>query len=199
MGPGELKSAVTLSDIARITGASLNGDSAVVVTDVTHDSRQAGKGSLFAAVRGELFDAHKFIPQVIKQGAAGVVSELERPADFTGAWIQVEDIRRAMALAAAEVHHHPARELQLVGITGTNGKTTTAYLVASIPEAAGEPVAMTGTVEYRLGKERFKADRTTPEASVRLDRSPRDPPRPRRPARATGAAHHLDNLLFCEG
>ena len=59
-----------------------------------------------------------------------------------------------MALAAAEVHHHPSRELQLAGITGTNGKTTTAYLVASIPEAAGEPVAMTGTVEYRLGKER---------------------------------------------
>jgi UDP-N-acetylmuramoyl-L-alanyl-D-glutamate--2,6-diaminopimelate ligase len=69
-----------------------------------------------------------------------------------------------MALAAAEVHHHPARELNLVGITGTNGKTTCAYLIASIPEAAGEPVAMTGTVEYRLGKERRKADRTTPEA-----------------------------------
>jgi UDP-N-acetylmuramoyl-L-alanyl-D-glutamate--2,6-diaminopimelate ligase len=69
-----------------------------------------------------------------------------------------------MAVAAAEVQHHPSRELQLVGITGTNGKTTTAYLVASIPEEAGELVAMTGTVEYRLGKERFKADRTTPEA-----------------------------------
>src|SRR5256884_2945181 len=165
LGPGELKSAVTLSDIARITGASLNGDSAVVVTDVTHDSRQAGKGSLFVAVCGELFDAHKFIPQVMQQGAVGVISELERPANFTGAWIQVEDIRRAMALAAAEVHHHPARELQLVGITGTNGKTTTAYLVASIPEAAGEPVAMTGTVEYRLGEERKKAGRTTPEAT----------------------------------
>src|ERR1051325_1524254 len=70
-----------------------------------------------------------------------------------------------MALAAAEVQHHPSRELQLVGITGTNGKTTTAYLIASIPEAAGEPVAMTGTVEYRLGDEHRKADRTTPEAT----------------------------------
>jgi UDP-N-acetylmuramoyl-L-alanyl-D-glutamate--2,6-diaminopimelate ligase len=69
-----------------------------------------------------------------------------------------------MALAAAEVQHHPSRELNLVGITGTNGKTTTAYLVASIPEAAGEPVAMTGTVEYRLGNKHIKADRTTPEA-----------------------------------
>ncbi len=70
-----------------------------------------------------------------------------------------------MALAAATVHHHPSRELRLVGITGTNGKTTCAYLIASIPEAAGEPVAMTGTVEYRIGRERFKADRTTPEAT----------------------------------
>ncbi len=148
------------------------------VTDVTHDSRQAGKGSLFVAIRGELFDAHKFIPQVMEQGAVGIISELEPSVEWRSltesqsgrglapaAWIQVDDVRRAMALAAAEVHHHPSRELQLVGITGTNGKTTTAYLVASIPEAAGEPVAMTGTVEYRLGTERKKAGRTTPEAT----------------------------------
>jgi UDP-N-acetylmuramoyl-L-alanyl-D-glutamate--2,6-diaminopimelate ligase len=156
---------VTVNDIASVTGGRASGDLNSQVTDVTHDSRQARTGSLFAAVRGELFDAHKFVPQVIAQGAVGIISELERPVEFNGAWIQVEDIRRAMALAAAEVHHHPSRELNLVGITGTNGKTTTAYLVASIPEAAGEPVAMTGTVEYRAGKERKKADRTTPEAT----------------------------------
>ena len=114
---------------------------------------------------GALFDAHKFVPQVMAQGAVGVLSEQPAAPDgFVGAWLQVKNIRRAMALAAAEVQGHPSRELQLVGITGTNGKTTTAYLIASIPEAAGEPVAMTGTVEYRLGKQRFKADRTTPEA-----------------------------------
>ena len=156
---------VTVSKIATATGADLRGDGSIPVTDVTHDSRLAGKRSLFVAIRGELFDAHKFIPQVIEQGAVGVLSELERPTDFNAAWLQVENVRRAMALAAAEVHHHPSRELQLVGITGTNGKTTTAYLVASISEAAGEPVAMTGTVEYRLGKERKKAGRTTPEAT----------------------------------
>jgi UDP-N-acetylmuramyl-tripeptide synthetase len=158
------KNGVSVADVARVTGGQASGDLAVQVTDVTHDSREATHGSLFVAVRGELFDAHKFVPQVMQQGAVGVISELERPANFDGAWIQVENIRRAMAPAAAEVHHHPSRELNLVGITGTNGKTTTAYLVASIPEAAGEPVAMTGTVEYRLGKERKKADRTTPEA-----------------------------------
>jgi len=160
----EPENAVSVEDIARVTGGGASGNLAASVTDVTHDSRQATHGSLFAAVRGELFDAHKFIAQVMQQGAVGIISELERPANFNGAWIHVEDIRRAMALAAAEVHHHPSRELNLVGITGTNGKTTSAYLIASIPEAAGEPVAMTGTVEYRLGKERKKADRTTPEA-----------------------------------
>src|SRR6266404_3836158 len=156
---------VKLADVTKAVGGKLSGDERVAVTDVAHDSRQAGPGCLFVAIRGELFDAHQFVPQVIEQGADGVISELERPGDFQRAWIQVDDVRRAMALAAAEVHRHPSRELNLVGITGTNGKTTTAYLIASIPEAAGEPVAMTGTVEYRLGKEKKKAGRTTPEAT----------------------------------
>jgi len=160
----EGKSPVTVQQVAKLTQAKTTGDNATIITDVTHDSRRATSGSLFAAVRGELFDAHKFVSQVMEQGAAGVLSELPAPENFAGVWLQVEDIRRAMAVAAAEVQHHPSRELQLVGITGTNGKTTTAYLVASIPEEAGEPVAMTGTVEYRLGKQRIKADRTTPEA-----------------------------------
>jgi UDP-N-acetylmuramyl-tripeptide synthetase len=160
----ENKEPITAATVAARTEGKLSGEAAATITDVTHDSRQAKSGSLFTAVRGELFDAHKFVPQVMQQGATGVMSEIDRPVDFNGTWIQVPDIRRAMAVAAAEVHHHPARELKLVGITGTNGKTTCAYLIAAIPEAAGEPVAMTGTVEYRLGSERKKAGRTTPEA-----------------------------------
>jgi UDP-N-acetylmuramoyl-L-alanyl-D-glutamate--2,6-diaminopimelate ligase len=155
---------ITIERLAELTEAKLTGDETAIVTDVSHDSRRAGKGALFAAVSGSLFDAHKFVPQVMAQGAVGVLSENPVPENFNGAWLQVTNIRRAVALAAAEVQGHPSRELQLAGITGTNGKTTTAYLIASIPEAAGEPVAMTGTVEYRLGKERHKADRTTPEA-----------------------------------
>jgi UDP-N-acetylmuramoyl-L-alanyl-D-glutamate--2,6-diaminopimelate ligase len=158
------KTPVTVKQLAEITNAKLTGNPDSLVTDVSHDSRRAGTGALFAAVAGALFDAHKFVPQVMAQGAVGVLSENAAPGDFDGVWLQVSNIRRAMALVAAEVQHHPSRELQLVGITGTNGKTTTAYLVASIPEQAGEPVAMTGTVEYRLGQQRRKADRTTPEA-----------------------------------
>lgn len=160
----EAKFPITVKQVADITNAKVVGDQTKIITDVTHDSRRAGSGSLFAAVSGALFDAHKFVPQVMAQGALGVISENDAPQDFAGVWLKVKEIRRAMALAAAGVQHHPSRELQLVGITGTNGKTTTAYLIASIPEEAGELVAMTGTVEYRLGKERFKADRTTPEA-----------------------------------
>ena len=128
----EGKPPVTAQQIASLTNAKLTGDNTTIITDVTHDSRRASAGSLFSAVRGSLFDAHKFIPQVMSQGAAGVISELPVPDDFGGVWLQVEDIRRAMAVAAAEVQHHPSRELQLVGITGTNGKTTTAFLVDSI-------------------------------------------------------------------
>ena len=161
----QTKSPVTAKQIAEKTEAVLTGVESTPIADVSHDSRRVGPGALFVAVSGALLDAHKFIPQVMDAGAAGVISERAVPADFRGLWFQVANVRKAMPIAAAEVHHHASRELNLVGITGTNGKTTTAYLIASIPEAAGEPVAMTGTVEYRLGKQRFKADRTTPEAS----------------------------------
>src|SRR4030095_13539820 len=136
---------VTIKQLVSKTQAKLSGDETLEVTDVSHDSRRAGKGALFAAVTGALFDAHKFVPQVMGQGAVGVLSERPAPEGFTGAWLQVEDIRFAMAQAAAEVQHHPSRELQLAGITGTNGKTTTAYLIASIPEEAGGAWGESGT------------------------------------------------------
>ena len=73
-------------------------------------------------------DGHRFIYDVMRRGAAGVISEQERPADFTGAWLQVADARIALAKAAVLVNDHPSHDLALVGITGTNGKTTTTYL-----------------------------------------------------------------------
>jgi UDP-N-acetylmuramoyl-L-alanyl-D-glutamate--2,6-diaminopimelate ligase len=158
--------AITLGALARAIGGELEGgDKHAGVLDVTHDSRQVREGWLFVAIRGEKSDGNRFAEDVLKQGAVGVVSERERPANFGGGWIRVEDARLALALAAAEVHGHPSRELKLVGITGTNGKTTTAYLVASVVEATGITSALISTVEYRVAGERMPALHTTPEAS----------------------------------
>ena len=160
------REAATLGGVARAVAGTLEGgDAAARVADVTHDSRQARAGSLFVAIRGEKADGNRFASDVLKQGALGVISDIRRPDDFEGAWIQVEDARRALALASDEVHGHPSRELKLVGVTGTNGKTTTAYLIAAVVEAAGESVALISTVEYRVAGERQPALHTTPEAS----------------------------------
>ena len=161
-----MRGMVTLGDVARAVGGRLTGGGeSVVVSDVTHDSRQVQAGRLFVAIRGAKHDAHAFLAEAERRGAVGVVSERPRPEGFGGAWVQVEDARRALALAATEVHGHPSRELSLVGITGTNGKTTTAYLLAAIAEAAGRRTALLSTVEQRVAGERVRAEHTTPEAS----------------------------------
>lgn len=154
-----------LRDIATATNAKLTGDEKIEALDVTHDSRACREGTLFVAIRGEQFDAHRFVAEAMERGAVGIVSEQSIPEDFRGAWLEVNDARRAMAIAAAEIYRHPSRELHLVGITGTNGKTTIAYLTAAIVRAANECAAMTGTVEYVIGDEHLKAERTTPEAT----------------------------------
>lgn len=156
---------VTLGAVARAVKGTLTGDENDAALDVTHDSRQVRAGSLFVAVRGLNIDGNQFVEQAIERGAVGIISEQEPPPDFRGSWIRVDDTRRALALAAAEVHRHPTHDLQLVGITGTNGKTTTAYLIAAIAEAAGVAGAMLTTVESQMGSQRQKAERTTPEAS----------------------------------
>ena len=154
-----------LQEIAEQINARFSGDPEAMATDVTHDSRQAGAGSLFVAVRGLTMDGHRFVEDVMRRGAAGIISELERPADFNGAWLQVADARAALAKAAAIVHGYPSRQLDLIGITGTNGKTTTTYLTFALTRAAGQKPAMLTTVEYRIGDESTPAVRTTPEAS----------------------------------
>ena len=156
---------MTLGDVARAVGGELDGGESAVVFDVTHDSRQVAPGVVFVAVRGLNFDANRFVPQAVERGAVGIISEQERPEGLDCSWIKVADARRALALAAAEAQRHPSRELELVGITGTNGKTTTAYLVAAIAEAAGKRSALISTVEYRVAGERTEALHTTPEAS----------------------------------
>lgn len=155
----------TLQKISEKLNAKSFGDQNSVATDVTHDSRQAGKGSLFAAIQGLTLDGHRFVNDVMRRGAVGVISELPVPEDFQGAWLQVENARKALAQAAAVINDNPSEKLKLVGITGTNGKTTTTYLIFALAEANGEKSAMLTTVEYRIGEKSEPAVRTTPEAS----------------------------------
>ncbi|MCO6509489.1 MAG: UDP-N-acetylmuramoyl-L-alanyl-D-glutamate--2,6-diaminopimelate ligase [Aridibacter famidurans] len=156
---------IETGELARVVGAQLSGSGTREVTDVIHDSRQARDGSLFVAIRGATVDGHRFINDVMRRGAAGVISELEAPEGFEGDWLRVGDARIALAFAAKAVQEDPSAEIDLVGITGTNGKTTTTYLVFALLEAAGKTAAMLTTVEYRIGKESEPAVRTTPEAS----------------------------------
>jgi UDP-N-acetylmuramoyl-L-alanyl-D-glutamate--2,6-diaminopimelate ligase len=165
LSEGRARGVVTIADVARAVGGELSGGGAAPIIDVTHDSREVGENWLFVAIRGAKVDAHAFVADAARAGAAAVISERERPAGHAGAWVRVADARRALALAAAEVHAHPSRRLRLVGLTGTNGKTTTAFLVAALGEAAGERVALISTVEYRIAGEREAAPFTTPESS----------------------------------
>ena len=155
----------TLKEIAENLNAEFKGDAETTVTDVTHDSRQAGEHSLFVAVRGLTVDGHRFVTDVMRRGASGIISELDAPEDFHGAWLKVADARSALARAAAIINGNPSHDLKLVGITGTNGKTTTTYLIFALAEASGEKGAMLTTVEYRIGDKSVPAVRTTPEAS----------------------------------
>ncbi len=156
---------ITVKETAAALNAELTGDGSVLANDVTHDSRQVGKGTLFTAIRGLAADGHRFIGDVMRRGAAGVISELDRPDDFYGAWLKVADARIALAKAADVVNGGPSSELSLIGITGTNGKTTTTYLCFALAEAAKQKPAMLTTVEYRIGERSEPAVRTTPEAS----------------------------------
>ena len=131
---------------------------------VTHDSRRVQSGSVFVALRGLKSDGVDFVPQAIAAGAAAVVAERARDAPIGVPWIVVKDARLALAWLAAEFHGHPSREMRVVGITGTNGKTTTGYVLSSIFEAAGVRCGLMGTVVYRVGQQEIAATRTTPEA-----------------------------------
>jgi UDP-N-acetylmuramoyl-L-alanyl-D-glutamate--2,6-diaminopimelate ligase len=156
---------VSVAEVATELKAVLTGDPSRTVLDATHDSRQARQGTLFAAIRGLTMDGHRFVEDVMRRGAAGIISELDSPAGFEGAWLKVPNAREALARAAAVINGNPSHELDLVGITGTNGKTTTTYLCFALAEANAVRPAMLTTVEYRIGKKSQPAVRTTPEAS----------------------------------
>ena len=134
------------------------------VTAIALDSRQVTPGAVFFALRGVNADGARFAPQAIANGAIAIVAETAAPAGTSVPWLQVGNARAAMAEAAAAFYRNPSAELALVGITGTNGKTTTSYVLASIFEAAGVKCGRIGTIGYTVGGREVDAARTTPEA-----------------------------------
>ena len=146
---------------AEATGLTKN---TAEVTGIVYDSREARPGSVFVALRGANADGAQFAAQAIAKGAIAVVAESPAPAGVTVPWLQVASDRSALAALAATYYGNPSEELLLVGITGTNGKTTTSYILASIFEAAGVKCGRIGTVGYWIGSREIDAARTTPEA-----------------------------------
>ena len=133
-------------------------------TGVVYDSRAVTPGSVFVALQGLRADGAAFAPQAVAAGAAAVVAAAGVNPAAGAAWLPVTDPRLALALLAAEFNGHPSRSMRVVGVTGTNGKTTTAYLVRAILEAAGIKCGLMGTVSYCIGDREIEASRTTPEA-----------------------------------
>lgn len=145
-----------------LESAGIDGDPSVEVLDLAYDSRRARTGSLFFCVPGERFDGHDHAPAAVEAGAVALVCE--RPTGLGVPEVLVPDARAAMPRVAAAFHGHPTADLAVAGITGTNGKTTTSFLLRDILEEAGRQTGLIGTVMQVVGGVASEAGRTTPEA-----------------------------------
>jgi len=134
------------------------------IKGVTCDSQSASKGHLFIAINGEARDGHQFALDAVRNGAAAVVAERKLDLPESVPQVIVEDTREAAALLAAKFHGYPSELLSLVGVTGTNGKTTTTWMLKSIIEAAGKSPGLIGTIHYESGGRCIPAKNTTPSA-----------------------------------
>ena len=145
-----------------MAGAGVPAVADVEISDLAYDSRAVRPGTLFFCVPGFTSDGHDYAPTAVEHGAAALV--VERPLHLGVPEVQVPDARAAMAPAAAAFHGDPTRALDVVGVTGTNGKTTTAFLVRALLEADGRQTGLLGTVTSIVGGEERAVVRTTPEA-----------------------------------
>lgn len=151
--------------LEKLPDSESHGDTAVSVSSLTCDSRAVLPGALFFALRGAQLDGHRYVEQAVAAGAAAVVLEDAGSAPAGLPWARVPDGRVAMGRMAAFFNGDPTASKPLIGITGTNGKTTTTYLIEAILAAAGQPAAVLGTISYRFGTTTFQASHTTPEST----------------------------------
>lgn len=162
------RSGMTLQEVlAGIPADPTLGISDLPIAAVAYNSRNVVRGALFFAIRGEKTDGNLFVADAIARGATAICSEMP-PTDAALsehiAWVRVTDARKALALASANFYRRPSESLRLIGITGTNGKTTTSYLVDSILRAAGHTPGLFGTISYRTPRATVDASTTTPES-----------------------------------
>ncbi|MDF1849403.1 MAG: UDP-N-acetylmuramoyl-L-alanyl-D-glutamate--2,6-diaminopimelate ligase [Verrucomicrobiales bacterium] len=143
---------------------SVSGSIEMEISGIHFDSRRVEEGSLFCALEGQGSDGHDFIDSAIENGAVAILSSRPNPAEFIATWIQVPDARQAMGKASASLQENPSLEMPVVGITGTNGKTTTAYLVHHLMESILRRAGLLGTIQYSTGEGVVDASHTTPES-----------------------------------
>ena len=149
--------------IAPILIKQVIGSDDVVIKDVTTDSRQVTAGSLFVALRGYTVDGHQFVLKAVEAGASAVVVE-EAIEGLAAPQIVVRDTRAAIAVLASVFYRHPSKSMKVIGVTGTNGKTTTTHLIDKILMDAGHQTGLIGTIKTRIGDKEFENANTTPES-----------------------------------
>ncbi|QIA26841.1 UDP-N-acetylmuramoyl-L-alanyl-D-glutamate--2,6-diaminopimelate ligase [Thermaerobacter sp. PB12/4term] len=156
---------VNLQDlIAVLPDRTVTGPAGRPIQGITYDSRRVEPGFLFVAIRGLRYDGHSFIAEAVARGAAAVVGE--RPLALEGVpYVQVPSSRLALGLLASAFYGHPSASLVMVGVTGTNGKTTTTHLIRWVLEAGGHPTGLIGTVHNIIAGRSLPVERTTPEAA----------------------------------
>lgn len=155
-----------LSDVLVGVSHTTSADTGDIdISGITYDSRKVQTGNIFVAVQGEKQDGYDFIDEALQNGAHAVLTNREKPDVFPQTWIQISDEREALGLCSANYYGHPSKELKIVGITGTKGKTTVSYILEQILKNAGCVPGVIGTISYRGPGLDVNAERTTPEAN----------------------------------
>ncbi|MEG2936307.1 MAG: UDP-N-acetylmuramoyl-L-alanyl-D-glutamate--2,6-diaminopimelate ligase, partial [Clostridium sp.] len=142
----------------------VSGERNIEINNPNYDSRKVQPGDVFFAITGFSTDGHKYIATAVERGAKVVVIEKDIELIEGVTYIKVDNGRRALAMASCNFYDHPSRKMKLIGITGTNGKTTSAFMIKAILEAAGYKVGLIGTIANYIGSEELHAERTTPES-----------------------------------
>jgi len=163
--PAELTGQMQLKKIIEeVAALKIEGTLDRDISGIAYDSRRVTPGMIFVAMRGQNVDGHDFIPDAIERGAAAIVSERNGFVSPKATRIRVADSRLALAQISAAFYGHPARRLKMLGITGTNGKTTISFMLKAILNACGISSGLIGTIRYEIGARIIPAHRTTPEA-----------------------------------